>query len=246
MLKKEFRLCLLIGIGFVVENAILRLLLGGLPWECPYIVKTILLVLTGYFLVHKPLKLKLSSKVNVSWGAKLSLVWLVILADIFYLTASGFGISQAPQMIPQALIIALGAGFMEEYIFRGLMIQTVLSNGISSSKQVWGTVLLASLFFGLAHLGNLFYQPLDATLYQVYYALVIGIYFSAITIRTGSLWWTIILHFLIDFASILISQGTQATAATSIWSFVFWLPLVAISIFLLRPKKIAELSLKKG
>jgi len=90
----------------------------------------------------------------------------------------------------------------------------------------------------LAHLGNLTHQPLNATLFQVYYATAYGIFFAAIYLRTGSLWWTIILHFLIDFGSVLISQSTQAAPATSIWNFIFWLPLIALGLFLIRPKKL--------
>ena len=149
----------------------------------------------------------------------------------------------APQMIPQALLIALGAGFMEEYLFRGLLIKSVLKDKIRSFQQVWGTVLLSSFFFGLTHLGNALYQPLDATLFQVYYAMILGILFAAITLRMGNLWWTIILHFLIDFASITISQGTQAQAATSIWQFIIFLPILLYSIFLLRPRKIAQMGI---
>ncbi|MFR3959857.1 MAG: type II CAAX prenyl endopeptidase Rce1 family protein [Streptococcus salivarius] len=65
---------------------------------------------------------------------------------------------------------------------------------------------------------------LNATLFQVYYATAIGIFYAAIYLRTGSLWWTIVLHCLIDFASVLFSQSTQAAPATSIWNFIFWLP----------------------
>ena len=97
---------------------------------------------------------------------------------------------------------------------------------------------MSALSFGLAHLGNLTHQPLNATLFQVYYATAIGIFFAAIYLRTGSLWWTIILHCLVDFASVLLSQSTQATPATSIWNFIFWLPLIALGLFLIRPKKL--------
>ncbi|MFR6600559.1 MAG: type II CAAX prenyl endopeptidase Rce1 family protein [Streptococcus sp.] len=93
----------------------------------------------------------------------------------------------------------------------------------------------------MAHLGNLTHQPLDATLFQVYYASAIGIFFAAIYLRTGSLWWTIILHFLVDFTSVLMSQSTQAAPATSIWHFILWLPLIAIGLFLIRPKKLMPL-----
>ncbi|MFR6453227.1 MAG: type II CAAX prenyl endopeptidase Rce1 family protein [Streptococcus sp.] len=65
-----------------------------------------------------------------------------------------------------------------------------------------------------------------------------GIFFAAIYLRTGSLWWTIILHCLVDFASVLLSQSTQAAPATSIWNFIFWLPLIALGLFLIRPKKL--------
>ena len=141
-------------------------------------------------------------------------------------------------MIGTALIIALGAGFFEEYFFRGLFLKLAFQDGIRSSKQVLGVVLLSALSFGLAHLGNLTHQPLNATLFQVYYATAYGIFFAAIYLRTGSLWWTIILHFLIDFGSVLISQSTQAAPATSIWNFIFWLPLIALGLFLIRPKKL--------
>ena len=73
---------------------------------------------------------------------------------------------------------------------------------------------------------------------QVYYSKSKSIFFAAIYLRTGSLWWTIVLHFLIDFASVLISQSTQAAPATSIWHFILWLPLIAIGLFLIRPKKL--------
>ena len=106
--------------------------------------------------------------------------------------------------------------------------------GISKAPHMIGTAII----FGLAHLGNLTHQPLNATLFQVFYATAIGIFFAAIYLRTGSLWWTIILHCLVDFASVLLSQSTQAAPATSIWNFIFWLPLIALGLFLIRPKKL--------
>ena len=97
-------------------------------------------------------------------------------------------------------------------------------------------VFLSSWFFGLARLENLTHQPLDATLVQVYYASAIGIFFSAIYLRTGILWWTIVLHFLVIFTSFLLSQATQAAPATSIW--YFWLLLITIVLCLIRSKKL--------
>ena len=238
MTKKETRTLILFGVSIIFANLVLRLLLKPLPEVIAYLIKTLVLGCGYYFLVHKRLGLKINSTKKISWSETLSVCWLVLLADFFYISAGAFGISKAPHMIGTALIIALGAGFFEEYFFRGLFLKLAFQDGIRSSKQVLGVVLLSALSFGLAHLGNLTHQPLNATLFQVYYATAIGIFYAAIYLRTCSLWWTIVLHFLIDFASVLHSQSTQAAPATSIWHFIFWLPLIAIGLFLIRPKKL--------
>lgn len=244
MTKQEIKDLIFYGSSIILSNLILRLSLGFLPGELAYIIKTLILFAIYYLAIHKRLGLTLSAQTHINWIEKLKVGWLVLLGDFFFLCGGWYGSSMAPKMIPLALIIALGAGFLEEYLYRGLLIQVGLRGGIRSTQQVWGTVLLSSLFFGLAHLGNALYQPLDATFFQVYYAMIFGIFFSAIYLRTGSLWWTIILHCLIDFSSITVSQGTQAQAATSIWSFISLLPIALYSFFLLRPKKIAEMTSK--
>ena len=238
MTKNDTKTLILFGVSIIFANLVLRLLLKPLPEEIAYLIKTLVLGCGYYFLVHKRLGLKINSTKKISLSETLSVCWLVLLADFFYISAAAFGISKAPHMIGTALIIALGAGFFEEYVFRGLFLKLAFQDGIRSSKQVLGVVLLSALSFGLAHLGNLTHQPLNSTLFQVYYATAIGIFYAAIYLRTGSLWWTIILHCLVDFASVLLSQSTQAAPATSIWHFIFWLPLIALGLFLIRPKKI--------
>ncbi len=238
MTKKETRTLILFGVSIIFANLVLRLLLKPLPEEIAFLIKTLGLGCGYYFLVHKRLGLKIKSTKKISWSETLSVCWLVLLADFFYLSAGAFGIIKAPHMIGTALTIALGAGFFEEYVSRGLFLKIAFQDGVRSSKQVLGVVLLSALSFGLAHLVNLTHQPLNATLFQVYYATAIGIFYAAIYLRTGSLWWTIVLHCLIDFASVLLSQSTQAAPATSVWNFIVWLPLIAIGLFLIRPKKL--------
>ena len=225
-------------ISIILANLVLRLILRPLPENIGYLIKTLGLMCLYYFLVQRRLGLKIKSTKKIRWSETLGVCWFLLLADFFYVSAVALGISKAPHMIGTALVIALGAGFFEEYFFRGLFLKLAFQDGIRSSKQVLGVVLLSALSFGLAHLGNLTHQPLNATLFQVYYATAIGIFFAAIYLRTGSLWWTIILHCLVDFASVLLSQSTQAAPATSIWNFIFWLPLIALGLFLIRPKKL--------
>lgn len=102
-----------------------------------------------------------------------------------------------------------------------------------------GIVFLLSWFFGLARLENLTHQPLDATLVQVYYASATCIFFSAIYLRTGSLfWWTIVLHFLVIFTSFLLYKRhrlIQLQVSSISFSGYYWLPQYSC---LIRPKKL--------
>ena len=120
MTKKETRTLILFGVSIIFANLVLRLLLKPLPEEIAFLIKTLGLGCGYYFLVHKRLGLKIKSTKKISWSETLSVCWLVLLADFFYLSAGAFGIIKAPHMIGTALTIALGAGFFEEYVSRGL------------------------------------------------------------------------------------------------------------------------------
>ena len=141
------RLLILLGVSIILANLALRLMLRPLPENLAYFIKTIVLGFGYYFLVHRRLRLKLKSAKKISWSETLSVCWLILLADFFYVSASAFGITKAPHMIGTALIIALGAGFSEEYVFRGLFLKLAFQDGIRSSKQVLGVVFLSYIFF---------------------------------------------------------------------------------------------------
>lgn len=117
MTKKEMRLLILLGISIILANLVLRLILRPLPENIAYLIKTLGLMCGYYFIVQRRLGLKIKSTKKISWSETLSVCWLVLLADFFFLSAVALGISKAPHMIGTALIIALGAGFFEEYFF---------------------------------------------------------------------------------------------------------------------------------
>ena len=71
-------------------------------------------------------------------------------------------------LIAELVFLAVAVGPTEDLLFRGL-IQT----GLHRSMGLWGTVI-GALLFGLFHLINLGYQPLGATLQQVFTAIVIA------------------------------------------------------------------------
>ncbi|WP_242236797.1 CPBP family intramembrane glutamic endopeptidase [Streptococcus acidominimus] len=116
-----------------------------------------------------------------------------------------------------------------------------LKDGLGSYKNVLQAVLISSLAFGLAHLGNLQTQALDVTLFQVYYAMAMGIYFAAVVIRTRSLWWAIFIHFMIDFASILATTGVSSISKPTLIPILVWLFVMLVGFILIRPKQIQRM-----
>ncbi|MGT2911527.1 CPBP family intramembrane glutamic endopeptidase [Streptococcus cameli] len=143
-----------------------------------------------------------------------------------------------------ATVVSLEAGIMEEYIFRGILLGELLKDG----KATLGTVLLGtiatSLLFGLSHMSNIFYQPLDYTLFQVCMTALLGTLFAATYLRTRSLIWVMFFHFLQDFIVIGINGMATPDIPEAVWIGVIVLSVIILPIVfvLLRPKKIQDIA----
>ena len=85
MTKKEMRLLILLGISIILANLVLRLILRPLPENIAYLIKTLGLMCVYYFIVQRRLGLKIKSTKKISWSETLSVCWLVLLADFFFL-----------------------------------------------------------------------------------------------------------------------------------------------------------------
>lgn len=95
--------------------------------------------------------------------------------------------------------VAMQAGIGEEWIFRFIVMWLILgSHQLNPNAKLIYAVSINSVLFGIAHLLNLGSQTLNQTLFQVSYAFFLGIFFSAICLSTGTIWITMMLHFLID------------------------------------------------
>ncbi|WP_420741428.1 type II CAAX prenyl endopeptidase Rce1 family protein [Limosilactobacillus fermentum] len=81
---------------------------------------------------------------------------------------------------------------------------------------------------GLLHLSNLTFQSVDATMQQVFYALILGFALSFIRLLTNGLWVGILLHSLIDFQPTIATGGSAATNWGSL--LLIFLPLFVISL----------------
>lgn len=101
---------------------------------------------------------------------------------------------ESTREIPAYLILCLAAGFFEEIIYRGFMITYFMPvAGEPDSAFPWLALLAPGALFGMAH----FYQGWAAVLKIFFFSLLLGFIF----IYTGSLYPTMIIHFLIDLVS---------------------------------------------
>jgi membrane protease YdiL (CAAX protease family) len=100
----------------------------------------------------------------------------------------------------------------EETFFRGLILQALIPTGILRA------VLLSSLLFGLLHLLNSvggIWDP-SFTLVDTFAAFGIGIVFSALVIRAGTIWPPIFLHALINFIALVTLGSISVPAQTPV------------------------------
>lgn len=102
----------------------------------------------------------------------------------------------------ELLIITLMVGFVEETIFRGLMLQVLKVRG------PWKAVLISALLFGLTHAMNaLAGASIAENVSQIFYAVAIGFAYAALALKKGILWPLVLAHFLIDFVYFIQKPG---------------------------------------
>jgi hypothetical protein len=82
-------------------------------------------------------------------------------------------------------------GFVEESIYRGLILQTLLPKGVKTA------VITSALLFSLTHILNLLSgQNLTETLLQIVYALLIGGALALLMVRNNNIIPLILFHFV--------------------------------------------------
>ena len=120
----------------------------------------------------------------------------------------GFRINAAPLVSVLSIMVkGLGAGFLEELIFRGILFRAI------AQKNTRNAFLWAALGFGIGHAVNLL-RGADTlqTLEQLVYASCIGFAFMAVTLAVRSLLPSVCCHFLINSLSVFSNSAMNGTA----------------------------------
>lgn len=99
-------------------------------------------------------------------------------------------------------------GMFEEFAFRGLFYLMILDGRRKSTGQIFWTTVLSCAVFGLVHLANLFAGAgVGATLLQVGYSFLIGGMCAIVLLRTGSIWYCVLLHTVYDIGGTILYLG---------------------------------------
>ena len=93
--------------------------------------------------------------------------------------------------LPTVLMLVVAAPICEELLFRGIILDGLLKNYAPKRAIIW-----SAFFFGIAHLNP----------WQFIAALVLGGFMGWVYWRTGSLWATLIIHFIANGSSVLIGS----------------------------------------
>ena len=117
--------------------------------------------------------------------------------------ASGFDVKEGFGYIAANLFFTLSIGMAEELYFRGILCNIWLKKGPVRAMVV------SSVLFGVCHLLNIAGgSGLAVTLLQICFAILYGLVFALIFIRSGSLIPCVLLHALHDLCSFLSAEGS--------------------------------------
>lgn len=144
-------------------------------------------------------------------------------------------------------ISIVGAGLIEEVIFRGILVSHLMKI-LDSKYKIYITAILSAGVFALLHFINYDGSNLAITTVQVISAFSF-ILLAAVYLRTGNLWLTILIHFLNNFLTFLnpanIGPGGEMVGPVT-WIFyleiVLSIILVIIGLYYIRPSKHEEIN----
>lgn len=114
---------------------------------------------------------------------------LLIFLLFLFIFNKGMHIQSSSYIILISIGILTNA-FVEETVFRGLMLKILLPKGEIKA------IIISSLFFGVGHFAQALQNPSFSIFVQVFYALLVGLVLALLVVQTKSIIIPIIFHFL--------------------------------------------------
>ena len=129
-------------------------------------------------------------------------LFILLTANLWY----GIGMNLSPLETVLYILSMFCVGFLEEMIFRGLLFQAMVKNGVRAA------IIVSSVTFGIGHIVNLINgsgAELLPNLLQVVYAIAIGFAFVMIYCRTKSLMPCILTHSIFNGLSAFANEAVM-------------------------------------
>lgn len=181
-------------------------------------------------------------KSQVSWAfGTATKNWLYLLPIIVVLIGDAtlnpsfnFGFSN----IILSIILGLGVGIFEEYVFRGILVNQFY-NRLNISALM--TAVLSGLAFGFTHLVNALNGNFGNTVAQTLAAISLGFFFAVVYLLIHNLWLVIIAHAIIDAFDHLAFGTLSNNAGTSLTTgIIYFVVFAAIGFWLLRRNQVSS------
>jgi len=141
---------------------------------------------------------------------------------IIFVSTKGLNVTSISDLIFMFLMQVLIVAFIEETVFRGIMLRVLLAKGAFTA------VLITSVLFGVTHaLQLLGGQSLEDTVIQIIYALLVGLVLSLLIIDGQSIIITILFHGFNNFFNFMgnVESSTLSGYLIILVLFVYTLVL---------------------
>lgn len=208
------------------------------------IIEEVVVFALVYFLNRYWLKIEIYMKSDLSLRRQIKvntfpLIWIILL-----LLALVFDFPKGKSLgeIVSIIVVALLVGIFEEYLFRGILLNGFLQRlHWRRETNLFWAIVFSSLIFSGSHLMNLSHQSLTLTIMQVIMTFGFGLMQSATYLRTRSLVWPIMFHFMVDMQAMLRTSLMQTHVYIPIWVGVVLMVMYGtVALILLRPSKRAD------
>lgn len=209
-----------------------------------YTITPILAIIVVYAFYRRNQKNGYQGAIKVR-GKNCSDVWICIGIFVVAFVARFFhGVLTTPDGVNKVhlglslLPLHICAGIAEEIVYRGIPV-AVMMRGKPDSKRIRRVFLVTSILFSLMHLINGY--GAGNTIVQLIATFIMGMFWGAIYLRTGSILITIVFHLLYDvFTSMLVLPDPIQTSNIIFLFFVQLLPIV-LTIVIMRKSKMEDI-----
>ena len=182
-------------------------------------------------------------------GKNLWVMWPIVILSVLDTTELWDGTRVLDYTRPMRILlyglVYLSTGLFEETLCRGVVFNLLLNKWKQKKRGGYLAVIISSLLFGSVHFVHfiLGHASLLATMVQVIYASIIGIFFCACVIRMKSIYPAMLMHGLVDItgglSEIAIGEGINKQYITmsidgAIGCVIITLPLLIYGLWMIR------------